>query len=473
MWILSTRSKRFSLIFFSLLFPSICHATPSYNLDQLIDLALSSRPEKKIVESQISEAESTVKIAKSYYYPQLNLNMDFTYLDEKPYAVIPETTFNATVDLQQAKRDYPILAGLPDSINMPLTVPLTRFDVGGQELFKIRTELLQPVFTGGKIKERLNQAKHMVGITKKQEEKTDQEIIFQVKSLYFKLVFADMSLSALHAAERRLNVIEKFLDNLYRSYVPKEGERGVTRSDYLEARVSNFRIKKYASEAERIKQEAKEALAIACGLENSNFSVSKNIEKYVFKPPTNDLEALKKLATETRPESKQLILSENISSSEIKRAKAGYYPDIGLFGYYQHIEDNFPTADENVFAAGIGASIPIFNGMRTSGEVKKAKAMHRRVKSQQELFNLKVSLEVEELYAKIADCKRKIAINSKALSDARQRRQLESESYLLDPTKYDDYVESIEDEVEAEVSLYRAKGEYYVALASLQLACGL
>jgi len=471
MWILSTLLKRFSLILFFL--PSVCHAAPTYNLDRLIELALGTRPEKRIVESQISEAQSTVKIAKSYYYPLLNLNMDFSYLDEKPYAVIPQTTFDATVDLTQAKRDYPILAGLPDSVTLPLTVPLTRFDVGGQEIFRLRTELTQPLYTGGKIKERVNQAKYMVDITKKQDEKTNQEIIFQVKSLYLKLIYSDMALGALRAAENRLNVVEKFLENLYQNYVPKAGERGVSRADYLEARVSKLRVKDYASEAERMKQEAKEALAIACGLENSNFSVSTNFDGHVFKPPTDDPEALKKIAKESRPESKQLALSEDISTSEIKRAKAGYYPDFGLFGYYQHIEDNFPTADENVFAAGIGASIPIFNGLRTSSEIKKAKATHLRVKAQHDLFDLKVSLEVEELNAKIADYKRKIAINSEALTNARKRRQLESESYLLDPSTYENYVEAIEDEVQAEVLLYKARGEYYVTLAALQFACGL
>jgi outer membrane protein TolC len=464
------RSYLIGLIF--LFLPLTTHAGKSYNLPQLVELALDTRPEMKIAEGGIAESENQLKEAKSYYYPQLDLNAAYTHLNEKPYVVVPRTTVNADVDLSQIKSDYPILAAVPDSITVPITIPPTTVDIAGQDSFKIKTELKQPLFTGGKIKERVKQARYMMDITGSQKGRSAQEIVMQVRSLYFQLVFAQRALSAVKAAEERLKVVASFLDNLYRNYIPKEGQEGVTKSDYLKARLSLSKIREHESDIQRIKDEAKKSLMIACNLKDYDFTVSNEAEKYAPKHPSQDLEELKALAVANRPELEQLGLAQKISESEIKRVKAGYYPDLGLFGSYQHTEDNFSGTQKDAWAAGAMASVPIFNGMRTSSEVKKARASYQKVGAQRELMELKISMEIEVLHNKLADCLRKINIENEALTQARERRQLESEAYMLDAKNYDDYLEALEDEINTEISLLKTKAEHYVTLAQLQLALG-
>jgi len=456
-----------------LFLPLSGHARQLYNLPQLIELALESRPELRIAESQQSESENLLKEAKSHYYPQLDLNLDYTHLDERPFVVVTPTTVNADVDLSEIKSDYPILAAIPDQITVPITIPQTKAYIAGQDVFRLRTELKQPLFTGGKIRERVRQAGYMIDISSIQKGRAAQEIVLQVRSLYFQLAFAERALRVVKATEERLNVVTRFLNNLYKNYVPKEGEKGVSKSDYLKAQFVLSKVLRYDSEIQKIKEEAKKSLMIACGLESYDFLVSNEAEKYELKLPAHGLDKLKRLAFDNRPELKQLDLSQQISSSEIKRTKAGYYPDIGLFGYYQRLEENFPAYDKNLWAVGASASIPIFNGMRTSSEIKKAEAAHLKGRAQKELMELKVSLEIEGLYNKLEDCLRKIGIESDALAHARERRQLEAENYLLDASNYEDYLEALEDEVDTEVSLLKTKAERYITLAQLQLALGL
>lgn len=456
-----------------LFLPLATHASDIYTLPQLIELALKNRPEMKIAAYQRRESESQLKEAKSYYYPQLDLNLNYTHLDENPYVVVPRTTVDSTVDLSGIKSDYPILAAIPDEISAPITVPETKAEIAGQDIFRLRTELKQPIFTGGKIRQRVRQARLLTEVSENQRHKTEQDIAFQVKSLYFTLVFAERGLKAVKDTEKRLEVVTKFLENVYKNYVPKEGEKGVTKGDYLKAQVVLAKVRGRASEVQKMVDAARKSLVIACGLEGPDFSVSGDVEKFAPRLPAEDMGGLKKLALAERPELKQLAVSQEISSAEIKRARAGFYPDVGVFGYYEHIEDNFPTADENTLAAGVSASIPIFNGMRTVAELDKAKAAHRKVKSQRELMELAVFLNLEELYAGLNNSLRKMEAGKDELAHARERRQLESESYLLEASNYKDYLEALEDEVNAETALLRTKAEYYVTLAELQLACGL
>lgn len=463
-----------SLLFLLLLSVSLsAGAGERYTLPQLISMAVASRPEMRIAASRIAESEGTIREAKSYYFPELNADASYTRLNEKPYLVVPPTMVNAGIDLSGIKADYPILAAVPDQITVPITVPQTKAIIAGEDVFRLWAELKQPLYTGGKIKERVRQANYLKGIYRSQERRSTDEIKEQVETLYFQLVFAGRALGVVEDIEARIGIVAKFLENAYKNYKPKEGEKGVDRADHLKSKYVLSKIRGYKSEVLRLGDEARKLMAITCGLETDAFSVVDEAEKYVHHLPTRSLVELENMAISNRAEMRQVGLLEDITASDVRRVKAGYVPDIGIFGHYRLIKDDNPGDQENLLAVGVGASIPIFNGFRTHGEIIKAKAARRKARSEKELVKLKIISEVEILYNKMDDYMRKIDIGMEALNHAKLRRQLEAESYLLDTLEYEDYLEALEDEVMAELALLRTRAEYYTALSGLHLALGL
>jgi outer membrane protein TolC len=120
-------------------------------LEDCIQVALKKRPELEISNLDILNAEYQIKEAQSNYYPRLNLNMGYTRFNE-PLRIETDIDVTALVkDINPALEQLGF-EPLPSFIHQDLSI-------GKRDLFAINLDLTQPVYTFGRIKEGVNQAR--------------------------------------------------------------------------------------------------------------------------------------------------------------------------------------------------------------------------------------------------------------------------------------------------------------------------
>ena len=115
----------------------------------------------------------------------------------------------------------------------------------------------------------------------------------------------------------------------------------------------------------------------------------------------SDLDCLKRLALEARPELKALSIQKEINIKEVDYAKGSYWPSLSIEGVYSRQEDEPVSSsfalDERIYG-GITLDFPFFEGGLRRAEVGAARARARQ--SEAEMVNLEktVRIEVERNY---------------------------------------------------------------------------
>ena len=135
-------------------------------LEECIQLALKNRPELEMATLDILNAEHQIKEATSYYYPRLNFNAGYTRFNR------PETfSFDVDIDLQGYGPLNQTLAPL-GSLPFPITSTVSlKWRWARQNWYSVSLDLNQPLYTFGRIKEGVKQARIGHSITLNQKEK--------------------------------------------------------------------------------------------------------------------------------------------------------------------------------------------------------------------------------------------------------------------------------------------------------------
>lgn len=115
----------------------------------------------------------------------------------------------------------------------------------------------------------------------------------------------------------------------------------------------------------------------------------------------SDLNCLKQLALDGRPELKAFSIQKKINSKEIDYAKGSYWPSLSIEGVYSREEDE-PTQssfaiDEKIYG-GISINFPFFEGGLRRAEVSAARARARQAEAEMVNLEKTVRVEVERNY---------------------------------------------------------------------------
>ena len=139
--------------------------------------------------------------------------------------------------------------------------------VGKTNWCAVNVDVTQPLYTFGRIKEGVQQARIGRSIAVNQKEKKRTEIIFEVKKGYYQFLAAREMLQLLTEAEVGTDVVAKMVKIAYETAVPEEKEeKGTTRLDYLKARNFHSEVKAKLSEMSKNFKLAELALKMAMGL---------------------------------------------------------------------------------------------------------------------------------------------------------------------------------------------------------------
>jgi len=443
-------------------FPQEVLSQGALTLEECIDVALKRRPELDVATLDVLNSEYQVKEATSYYYPRLNFSTGYTRF------MGPEN-FTANVDITQVTA--PLNEFLP-SAGIPITLPLTleqEFQAGKTNWFNVTFDLNQPVYTFGRIEEGIKQARIGRSIAFNQKEKKKEEIIFEVKRGYYQLLFSKKLLDLTREAEAGADVVVRMVKIDYETSIPEKEEKGTTRLDYLKARNFLAEVKVRLSEAGKNVKLAELGLKMAIGMDPS---LPLKVTEVPLESLPHDRNSgeMKEWTLERNLDIKNLRLGVELFDSKRKSASKEYLPKIGIQGQYIGPEDRFGTP--NFWYAGIGITMPIFDGFSTRAKVGQAEVQFNKAKAQKSLLESALVVQIDRLNTDLTEFRERVGIFKMAVMEAQERAQLAADGYAVGSTEYDELLLAQRSELEVKSGYLQSLYHYYRTKAELEFVSG-
>ena len=435
----------------------------TWTLEECIQTALKNRPELEFSNLDITYAEQQIKEAQSYYYPRVNMVGGYTRFSE-PFRI------KATIDVRP----------LTDPVNEFLStigignLPSFLYEdlaVGKTNLWGVNVDATQPLFTFGRITEGVHQATLGRSIAVRQKDKKRTEIVLEVKKGYYQFLMAREILQLLTEAEIGTDVVSKMVKIGYETAVPEEKEeKGATRLDYLKARNFHSEVKAKLSEANKNFKLAQLALKMAMGLYDDALFKAVEVSLEALPMTVWGSEELKGRTLEKNIDLKTIDLGVKFLDSRHKSAIKEYFPKIGLIGNYLS-NDRF--GNQNMWFAGVGLTLSLFDGFLTKAKVGEAKAQFEKVKGQKMLLESALSVQIDHLHTALLELKERAAILQSSIKEARERAQLAADGYASGITDYEELLLAQKADLELRAGYLQSLFLFQMTKAEIEFISGI
>ncbi len=363
-------------------------------LDECIRRALNTAPELGEARADIELAQAKLEEAKSHRFPQIEFLGLFG----------PVSKARGNQVYSQDRIDH--LHGL------------TVFARGD-------ATLVQPIYTFGKISERMKAATHGIAVDRAKKEQKDNEIALKVKEYYYGLLLArEMKELVSEVGETLDKARDKAKDLL------DKGSPNVELLDIYKLDAFSGEVRKYTEEARKGELLALAALRVQTGLP-ADTALDVATERLVpeGKGAEGDLASYLDAAMFKRPEYKQLKEGLQARSALVKAVRADYYPDIFLGGYLSaayspdrdRVTNPWVPDQFNHLWAGIalGMKWKIDFGI-TSAKVAQEQAQYARLISTNDYAMANIPLQIRKAYLELQESEKSIGATKDAYSNAKK-----------------------------------------------------
>jgi outer membrane protein TolC len=462
------------------------------SLDQCIRTAIQSHPAVKASRAGYFSAADQTAIAKSYLAPDVQAQVNYTFIDE-PRSVdvnlfegqLGDRLVEAASFFEIARQAGGAVAVASlDDLNGPLFtqtkqavaagLPQTiRADLLGRNFVTSQIRLVQPLWTHGKLTGRVQQAQAGAGIAEASVRKTENEIAFSVSRAYMTVLLSE----ELQNVATRASGYAEGIESLAQAQVDA-GDDFVTAADVLRARTMRSLYEEQVVGLRVARERALAGLKLATGLpQGSNFDVAEQ------SLPTGriaaSLEALRQQAFAERPELRQATLAVRVANLGRGISHAEYFPNVAGFASFNTINDdaNFPNPnDPTEWALGVTATMPIFSGGRRVSQVRQAGHLESQAVEQRRLLAQVVDQEVQDAYLELNEQAGRMDEAAAAVTSAESAQEAFRAQFRLGrvsaeatPQYYEDRLTTLLLLVTAQTRYYQALFGYNVAAAKLTL----
>ncbi len=402
----------------------------SLTLDNCIELALKNNQQRAISQSGEEIAKSRLGQARSAYWPQISTQAFATRIDDEPIFVFPEET-----------ESYSIGGVLPQPIVTEVTIPEKTIQLLGQNLFRASANLTLPLYTGGLRSGLMKQARAGVQVAQQNTRRTDQEIIYQVRYLYFGAVLAQKLTHIATETLARLTATLEFTESLY-----QKGSGKVKKTDYLKSKVFVESVRGMQTRLQAQADHARAGLIFYLGLPwETDITLSETT--IPIKQTDASLNQLINGTLRFNPNWLSLQAGLDAYDGKIQEAKSETRPRLALVGNLEYINNNYNkgiVAPQNTrgWQVGLGMELPLFNGFRTHHKVKEIKAHLTQLEHQKILLHEGLATQIKILHQKLLATQQQLSSTQEALKAAQENHQLTNLGYQADLLEAQDLVEA-------------------------------
>lgn len=411
------RSIGISLVFLLGVIPSAYAETLTW--EQSVGEAAKNNAAIKSAYQSWQASESTIKVNRSPYYPQVGASFSANY----------------------GRTMYGIDQEAQDSYAASVTVS-------------------ENIFNGWADKARVEQAEANASIAEAQLQIAKAQTSFDLKTAYANLVYAQRAIRLQeNIRERRksnLNLVDLRFDN------GSENKGSVLLSKaYLDQAELNI------IQARNSIQTANSQLARAIGRDETNLvEVAEDIPSIAI-PEAVDYQAL---ALQT-PQRTQAVLREKAADSSITLAKAGYFPSLGVSGTYGRQDVDFFPRDDR-WSVGLEVSIPIFNGGRDYYSTQSAISNRSAAGSNREDLDRQLVTTLSSARARLIEAKKNLEVATSFLRATEMRAEIGRGRYNNGLLSFDDWDLIESDLISRQQAYIASQRDYVLAEAAWENALG-
>lgn len=305
-----------------------------------------------------------------------------------------------------------------------------------------------PIFTGGKLKGTIKQAKANYQYNEVGVQRTYNEMRSTVTDGYFTMLQADnmQKLSAESVAR-----LEDHLKNVQAQY-----DVGVVaKADVLRSQVELADAKQTLIQAENSYQLAEASLNKIVGLPmDTNLKLDNLLVYNKYDKTMDDCLAY---AAEHRPELMQAQYNVDAAKGALMVARSGHMPQVAASASQSWSDTNWPGDEKGNWGVGVNVSMNVFDTGVTLSKIHGAEAdLKKAEETYRDTVNA-VNLDVRSNYLGLREAEKRISTTKLAVEQA-------DEDYRIAQLRYMSGVGTNTDVLDAQVALTQAKTNYTKAL---------
>lgn len=417
-------------------------------VDQAVARALTNN---RLIRAAMEASRAAVaarESAGSDFFPDLSATYQYTGLTETPFMYFTKAVV----------------------IPPGLTVGSQRIEAptGTRDNYAWNLRFTQPLFTGFALTTRYKMAE--TGIAAKQVERAQAEldVIRQVRLAYVQIL----------ATQRRLEVAEEAVDGLqaHLNDAQRFYDQGlIPNNDLLQSQVALA-----AAEQQRAEVQGRVRMAVAALNTLIGFDLGRDTqvaEIAVESTTIPELDTLRRVAREQRPEPQALALAITNIDQGIDLVRSATYPQLALVGQYQQEGDN-PGASRNDFRNAHNASMALraqwlfHTGGKTRADVARLKHQRKALEERRLGIQESIDLEVMDVRIRLEVAAGNIGTAEKALDQARENLRITTLRYQQQIATSTEVLDATTASTQAQSNYYGALYGYEAARAELDRAVG-
>ncbi len=333
--------------------------------------------------------------------------------------------------------------------------------------YEFTFQIVQPLFTGGKIWHSYKNAKLDLNIAREKERNTKDEVILNVKKLFFNIIVMKELLKAQQEAM-------KLAENNYNNIDEKYKLGMVSKYDLLRAELNMTSIKPKILNVEKLLKlltinlktmlriPDRTRIIISGKLEHNSYELE--LSEFIKKSLLNSSEIL------------QLNMQLEKVANLLKISYAQYIPDFSIIARYSYRSDAFKFTSnnwDNYYTINLGISFPIFTGLKRSAQVGEMKVMKKILSMNLKQLNDGTRTRVQELYYTINEEYKNIQTGLKSIETAKEGVRIADLNYKEGLISILELNASFNQLTNAKVSYLQAAYNYKIALSELEKISGI
>ncbi len=408
----------------------------SLTLVESVRLAQENNKSILLARESILGAEAKMDESRSFYFPQLRLDGNYTRLN----------TFSTF------KFEIPGL-------------PAEEFKLGTYDNYNAQVSVNQSLFSwgrNGKMVEmseiELSQAKHSAAFT-------EREVTYLTVQLYYQIL---MMSEAIKVINENLSLLEQRLSMMKKKY-----EAGETSSfDILSMEVQISSVSSEILNVETSLKKLKMQFNKIIG--RSPDTIVQLQDSLTFIPVSMDEKILSQEAFANRIELKQLQEKEKQASLQKDISSTMNKPNVDLFFNWDIRNGYLPNVDifKGSWNAGLSFSFPLFDGFRTSSQVQQAEVSLKITQMQYDDTKDEIAIEIKNVLLDLQTKEKQIEIEQKKIELTKQTLITAEERYQRGLVSTLDLLDVQQSLQTTKLNYVQAVGYYIISKYNLQKSIG-
>lgn len=333
--------------------------------------------------------------------------------------------------------------------------------------YEFTFQVVQPVFVGGKVLYSYKNAKLDLKIAREKHKNAREEVILNVKKVFFNIL---VMRQLLKAHEEALQLAETNQKNIQENY----NLGMVSKYDLLRADLAVAAVKPNILNIKKLLDLSISSLKFMTGIpEQSQINVQGDLK---YDQHQLELAELIQESLLNRSEILQMKLQMKKTDNYLKMAYGQFLPDISLVGRFSYRSNDFKLKGSNwedYYTIGLALSYPIFTGFKRSAQVGELRVMKKILALNYQQLNDATKLQVQDLYLTIKQEYENIQAGLKNMETAEEGVRIAELTYNEGLISILELNSSYNDLTKARVNFFQAAYNYNIAVAELEKISGV